>query len=82
MINNKRTEIAELGEFGLIEHLTNSLKPQNSSTVYGVGDDAAVLDYKDKEVLVTTDMLMEGSLEKSAVVRVRTSANSARRGAE
>lgn len=60
MINNKRTEIAELGEFGLIEHLTNSLKPQNSSTVYGVGDDAAVLDYKDKEVLVTTDMLMEG----------------------
>ena len=60
MINNKRTEIAELGEFGLIEHLTNSLKPQNSSTVYGVGDDAAVLDYKDKEVLITTDMLMEG----------------------
>ena len=62
MAEIKRTEIAQLGEFGLIDHLTKDLKPQNSSTLYGVGDDCAVLDYsdKDKEVLVTTDMLMEG----------------------
>jgi len=62
MSENKRTEIAQLGEFGLIGHLTEGLKPINSSTLYGVGDDCAVLDYtgQDKEVLVTTDMLMEG----------------------
>ncbi len=60
MTDNKRTEIAELGEFGLINHLTANLKSGNDSTVYGVGDDAAVLDYKEKEILVTTDMLMEG----------------------
>ena len=53
-------EIAKLGEFGLIDHLTRDLKPQNKSTKYGVGDDCAVLHYPDKEVLVTTDMLMEG----------------------
>ena len=53
-------EIAKLGEFGLIDHLTKELKPQNESTKYGVGDDCAVLHYPDKEVLVTTDMLMEG----------------------
>lgn len=60
MTDNKRTEIAELGEFGLIDHLTANLQTVNDSTIYGVGDDAAVLDYKDKEILVTTDMLMEG----------------------
>ena len=62
MAQIKRTEIAQLGEFGLIDHLTKELKPQNPSTLYGVGDDCAVLDYsgQDKEVLVTTDMLMEG----------------------
>ncbi len=53
-------EIAKLGEFGLIDHLTKELKPQNESTKYGIGDDCAVLHYPDKEVLVTTDMLMEG----------------------
>ena len=53
-------EIANLGEFGLIDHLTRDIKPQNSSTRYGVGDDCAVLHYPDTEVLVTTDMLMEG----------------------
>ena len=53
-------EIATLGEFGLIEQLTKDLKPQNKSTKYGVGDDCAVLHYPDKEVLITTDMLMEG----------------------
>lgn len=54
------TEIATLGEFGLIRRLTEDIKPQNPSTRYGVGDDCAVLHYPDKEVLVTTDMLMEG----------------------
>ena len=39
MADTKRTEIAELGEFGLIDHLTKDLKPQNASTLYGVGDD-------------------------------------------
>ena len=53
-------EIAKLGEFGLIDHLTQDIKPQNTSTKYGVGDDCAVLHYPDSEVLVTTDMLMEG----------------------
>ena len=53
-------EIAELGEFGLIDQLTRDIKPVNTSTQYGVGDDCAVLHYPDTEVLVTTDMLMEG----------------------
>ena len=53
-------EIATLGEFGLIDRLTQDIKPQNESTKYGVGDDCAVLHYPDSEVLVTTDMLMEG----------------------
>lgn len=53
-------EISKLGEFGLIDRLTKNIKPENSSTVYGVGDDCAVLHYPDKEVLVTSDMLMEG----------------------
>lgn len=53
-------DISKLGEFGLIDRLTKDYQPKNASTVYGVGDDCAVLEYKDKEVLVTTDMLMEG----------------------
>ena len=56
-----RTEIATLGEFGLIKHLTEGIKLENESSKYGVGDDAAVLSYPaDKQVLVTTDLLMEG----------------------
>lgn len=56
-----RTEIATLGEFGLIHHLTESIKLKNESSRYGVGADAAVLSYSaEKEVLVTTDLLMEG----------------------
>ncbi len=55
-----KTNISQLGEFGLIDHLTKEIELQNESTVKGVGDDAAILDYKDKQVLVTTDMLMEG----------------------
>ena len=53
-------EIAELGEFGLIDRLTKNLENKNSSTLYGVGDDCAVLHYPDTEVLITTDLLMEG----------------------
>ena len=53
-------EIAKLGEFGLIERLTKDIKIKNNSTRYGVGDDCAVLHYPDSEVLVTSDMLMEG----------------------
>ena len=53
-------EIATIGEFGLIDRLTNGLSPKNQSTKYGVGDDCAVLSYPDHEVLVTTDLLMEG----------------------
>ena len=54
------TDISKLGEFGLIHHLTDNIKLKNESTVKGVGDDCAVLHYPDSEVLVTTDMLMEG----------------------
>lgn len=53
-------EIQALGEFGLIDRLTKDIKPQNESTKYSIGDDCAVLHYPDTEVLVTTDMLMEG----------------------
>lgn len=56
-----RTEIASLGEFGLIDRLTESINLVNESSKYGVGDDAAVLSYSsEKQVLVTTDLLMEG----------------------
>ncbi len=52
--------IAKLGEFGLINRLTKDIKLKNTSSLYGVGDDCAVMHYPDSEVLVTTDMLMEG----------------------
>ena len=52
-------EIAQLGEFGLIDRLTKDIEIKNPSTKYGVGDDCAVLHYPDSEVLITTDMLME-----------------------
>lgn len=61
MNREKRTEIATLGEFGLIEHLTSDITPANKETVTGVGDDAAILHFDNEEdVLVSTDMLMEG----------------------
>lgn len=56
----KQNTISELGEFGLIEQLTRDIELQNESTLKGVGDDAAVLDYKNKLVVVSTDMLVEG----------------------
>jgi thiamine-monophosphate kinase len=49
-----------LGEFGLIEHLTKNFKPKNKSTQKGIGDDAAVLDFKNKQAVITTDLLVEG----------------------
>ena len=59
-MEKKRTAIATIGEFGLIRHLTEKFPLRNASSMKGVGDDAAVLDYKDKKVLVTTDLLLEG----------------------
>lgn len=53
-------EISELGEFGLIDRLTAGLKPVNSSTVKGVGDDCAILRNRETDILVTTDLLLEG----------------------
>ena len=58
--NKPLTKLSTLGEFGLIHHLTQDIKLKNKSSLKGVGDDAAVLDYKDKKVLVSTDMLIEG----------------------
>ena len=57
---SNRTEISTLGEFGLIRHLTDRIEIKNNSTIKGVGDDAAILSYEDKQVLVTTDLLLEG----------------------
>ena len=59
-MEKKRTEISTIGEFGLIRRLTESIVIRNESTLRGVGDDAAVMDYKDKQVLMTTDLLLEG----------------------
>ncbi len=56
----KETEISQLGEFGLIHHLTDGIEPKNSSTLKGIGDDAAILTYPDTDVVVSTDLLLEG----------------------
>ncbi len=58
--NNKPERIEDLGEFGLIQYLTNDIRIKQPSTVKGIGDDAAVLNFRDKHVLVSTDMLVEG----------------------
>jgi thiamine-monophosphate kinase len=58
--NNKRTELGELGEFGLIERITQNFTPVNKSTVKAVGDDAAVIDYAGLQTVVSTDLLVEG----------------------
>ena len=55
-----RTELSELGEFGLIDLLTKNISLENKSSLYGVGDDAAVIDNKGKLTLVSTDLLVEG----------------------
>ncbi len=59
-MSEQRTEISTLGEFGLIEHLTQNIELQNASSIVGVGDDAAVLDHFGKRTVVTTDLLLEG----------------------
>lgn len=59
-MDNSRTEIASLGEFGLIEHLTRNFEIQNASTILSVGDDAAVIDHFGKQTVITTDLLIEG----------------------
>jgi thiamine-monophosphate kinase len=58
--NNSRTEISRLGEFGLIDHLTSTIKLVNPSTIKGVGDDAAVIDNTGFQTLVSVDLLVEG----------------------
>lgn len=60
MTENTKLSLETLGEFGLIEHLTSKIEIKNKSTIKGVGDDAAVLDYKDKQTIVTTDLLLQG----------------------
>jgi thiamine-monophosphate kinase len=59
-MSNERTEIASLGEFGLIDHLTKNNETKNASTILTVGDDAAVIDHYGKQTVITTDMLVEG----------------------
>lgn len=59
-MEEKQTEISTLGEFGLIDRLTKDFPINNESSKFGVGDDAAVLDFGDREALVTTDLLLEG----------------------
>ncbi len=58
--NTNRTPLSAFGEFGLIKHLTQHIKIQNPSTIKGIGDDAAVLDFKDEKTVVSTDFLVEG----------------------
>lgn len=58
--NQERTSLSTLGEFGLIDHLTKHFTLQHSTSVKGVGDDAAVLGASDKQTLITTDLLVEG----------------------
>ena len=58
--NNDLTSISKLGEFKLIEEITKTFEIVNDSTDLGIGDDAAVLDFKTNKVLVSTDMLVEG----------------------
>jgi len=57
--NQQKTSLSELGEFGLIDHLTKHFKIKQKSTIKGIGDDASVLDFKSKKIVVTTDLLIE-----------------------
>src|SRR6188472_1711448 len=59
-MNEERTEISDLGEFGLIEHLTRNIEIQNATTILGVGDDAAIIDQFGKQAVISTDLLIEG----------------------
>ncbi|MVZ65860.1 thiamine-phosphate kinase [Sphingobacterium sp. DK4209] len=57
--NKEKTNLSELGEFGLIKHLTSHIELKNESSVKGIGDDAAVLDFKEYKTLISTDLLLE-----------------------
>src|SRR6195952_3997156 len=59
-MSEERTEIAALGEFGLIDHLTKNNETKNASTILSVGDDAAVIDHFGRQTVVSTDLLLEG----------------------
>ena len=58
--NQQRTQLSDLGEFGLIDHLTKNFKISHTSTIKGIGDDAAVLNFENKKIVVSTDLLVEG----------------------
>ena len=58
--NQQRTQLSDLGEFALIDHLTKNFKINQTSTIKGIGDDAAVLQFDNKKMVVTTDLLVEG----------------------
>ncbi len=58
--NQQRTKLSDLGEFGLIDHLTKNFKLKQPSTIKGIGDDAAVLKFDNKKIVVSTDLLVEG----------------------
>jgi thiamine-monophosphate kinase len=58
--NQQRTQLSDLGEFGLIDHLTKNFKINQKSTIKGIGDDAAVLEFTNKKIVVSTDLLIEG----------------------
>ncbi|MFL2601498.1 MAG: thiamine-phosphate kinase, partial [Flavobacteriaceae bacterium] len=63
MLENKKspnTPLSSLGEFALIEHLTKKFSLTNKSSLLGIGDDAAIINDKDKLTLITTDLLIEG----------------------
>lgn len=59
-MTEERTEIADLGEFGLIEHLTRNIEIHNATTILGVGDDGAIIDQFGKQTVISTDLLIEG----------------------
>src|SRR5699024_3668453 len=59
-MGNQRTDVEDLGVFGLIDFLTKNIEIQNAETILGVGDDAAVMDYDGKQTVASTDMLVEG----------------------
>ncbi|MEN9524707.1 MAG: hypothetical protein RLZZ256_91 [Bacteroidota bacterium] len=59
-MSQERTEISQIGEFGLIEHLTKNIELKQASSIVGVGDDAAVIDHFGKQTVISTDLLLEG----------------------
>lgn len=59
-MSEERTEISDLGEFGLIDHLTRNIEIHNATTILGVGDDAAIIDQFGKQTVISTDLLIEG----------------------